>query len=757
MNGNEKEDLSRKGLRNIENSSVERNKWQSTKQKMLDHLKDKGYKLDTADSESKWLAALKREFQTPRFMYGGIRSGLRDNTTLYKDYQSISKKFSPQELNRIDEYINKVDSDLFRRTEFSKMPTIGEANPHAIPDSVIRASRQEWFKKLDDYFAAWDVLLAFGGAVAGVAATGKTRAYIRGTEPRSGRSPRERIAYGHTEPDKPVEEASTSGRVVEPVVKPTVAEPATKGIFPIPYKKISPKSEAPTLADAIETGKEVRIEVNKGILKKNLDTPKRPETAGTRAEKEPEPEFMQSLPQSKAIAPERPEAAGTLGTTTQEKIQLSFETNFTGDQIKNWKANNFWKTPEELSSMRGKPGFYVVTDKKTNQVIAAYWDNSEKELIPTGSARAEGFAKLFDAKFNMVVRPDMEGKGIGTEIFRKMIEKAKSLGADYIRVNAATPSSFEWFEKYGQLKSGSEGAPGKRTGTLVFKTKDLEKKLSSKKGSLVETRVEPNERPRVEAKPAAGEVRPETIELAFYSVENDPTLQDFRKNRGCTTEEFGNWLRNLPDETKVKFQQRLEQGGRIKKFVLEHAAHDVRVSRDLKLMGINQEHEDFVGPNGKADERIAEKLSSSKSWTEDKGIEKAKNDHNEDRPHHNPLKADDYLHQALDVYDAVTDPARDYKTKWTTEQITERIVNGEKTTPKAKEAMKAVLEWKAKGDGEELGKKIRQEYNEKFKTLPDKAETSTKIERTQGDLRIREKGSQQNIGDRRERIKQRFA
>ena len=65
--------------------------------------------------------------------------------------------------------------------------------------------------------------------------------------------------------------------------------------------------------------------------------------------------------------------------------------------------------------MRGRKGFQVVVDKKTNEVIAAYLNYSEEGL--TTGLRADGYTKLFDAKYDLVVRPDIRRRGIGGEVF----------------------------------------------------------------------------------------------------------------------------------------------------------------------------------------------------------------------------------------------------------------------------------------------------------------------------------------------------
>lgn len=142
---------------------------------------------------------------------------------------------------------------------------------------------------------------------------------------------------------------------------------------------------------------------------------------------------------------------GQSSTTPLEgETGLSFGENFTQSQIKNWKADHFWKTPEELLKMRGSEGFRVVIDKNTNEVIGAYFDYSKSSL--TTGARAENFNNLFESKVDMVVRPDFRKRGIGQTIFQEMIKKAKEYGAENIKVHASNPGSFRWFRRYHPKK-----------------------------------------------------------------------------------------------------------------------------------------------------------------------------------------------------------------------------------------------------------------------------------------------------------------
>lgn len=388
--------------------------------------------------------------------------------------------------------------------------------------------------------------------------------------------------------------------------------------------------------------------------------------------------------------------------------QLSFQSSFTDDQIRNWTADNFWKTPEGLRNMRGRDGFQVVVDNKTNEVIAAYLDYSETSL--TTGVRADGFEKLFDAKFDLVVRPDVTGRGIGGEVMRRMLAKAREYGAEHIRVHASNPESLRWFNNMNPIKSTIEGEGGR----LVFKVDDLEMRLKPREVRSL------NERLDFQIK---GQVRSPRLDVELKQLEVDPDLEQWVANRRVSSEEFQNWVRSLPEDAQNEFLLRLKEvpqadsvGNR--RFVLRDAAHEIRVNKDLKELGINEIHGDFTGRGSKLERRVADALSSKKLYRESEMVRQGVHEHQLGRSHHNPKTAEDYIHKALDEYDAVTDPLRDRGTGFgykdppmTPEQIRNEFINNEKKSFLDRKAMEIVLDWKEKRISPE---NVLREYRKHF-------------------------------------------
>jgi hypothetical protein len=139
------------------------------------------------------------------------------------------------------------------------------------------------------------------------------------------------------------------------------------------------------------------------------------------------------------------------------------------------------------------------------------------------------------------------------------------------------------------------------------------------------------------------------------------------------------------------------------------------VNKELRKMGIDQLHGDFIGPGNKAKPGIAEILSRN-AQKGDEVVDAAVKAHGEGRVHHNPVTADDYLHQALDQYDAVRDPLRATegygyrKSTMEHEDIRKIFVTNEENIYK-KKAMEAILDYKEKGIEPS---KVRREYQDFF-------------------------------------------
>ncbi|MFC1803021.1 GNAT family N-acetyltransferase [Thermoproteota archaeon] len=389
-------------------------------------------------------------------------------------------------------------------------------------------------------------------------------------------------------------------------------------------------------------------------------------------------------------------------TTATSDESLLFPETFTDDQVRNWKSDNFWKTPKEIQGMRGRKGFQVIVDKKTNEVIGAYLDYSEEGL--TTGLRADGYSKLFDAKFDLVVRPDITGRGVGGEVLKKIITQARKRGAEHVRFHASNPGSYKWFNNMKPIGTHAEGEGGR----LVFKVDDLETRLKPRKLRMTNERVQRPELPTGAR-----------LETRLKNLETDPEIQPWRQRRRVSSEEFQNWVKNLPENERNQYMQRLREGPTTdtvgnRRFVLRDAAHEIRVNKDLKAIGIKQAHGDFTGPGSKLEKEVADALSSTKKYKESKMVQEGVAKHNEGRSHHNPKTPDDHLHKALDEYDAVRDPLRDKSTGFgykdppmTHQEITKEFIENAKKNPQDRIAMKVILDWKEKRISPET---VRREY-----------------------------------------------
>ena len=155
-------------------------------------------------------------------------------------------------------------------------------------------------------------------------------------------------------------------------------------------------------------------------------------------------------------------------------------------------------------------------------------------------------------------------------------------------------------------------------------------------------------------------------------------------------------------------------------FVPSNAAHEIRVNKDLNAMEIKDKHGDFAGRRSKLDKHVADGLSNPKRRQDNILVARSLAEHKESRPHHDPVEADDYLHQAIDRLDAVRDPLRTASSGFGyqersmsfTEVRTEFIDKAREAARKLEaegktdeavsksleaEAVDAVLRWKEKG------------------------------------------------------------
>jgi hypothetical protein len=214
--------------------------------------------------------------------------------------------------------------------------------------------------------------------------------------------------------------------------------------------------------------------------------------------------------------------------------------------------------------------------------------------------------------------------------------------------------------------------------------------------------------------------RVENTNSALRNLETNSDYVDWVWNRNITSKEFRNWINNLPEEPRADILRLLQDTSspdslRIKRFVLRDAAHEIRVNKELRKMGIDQVHGDFIGPGNKAKPGIAEILSRN-AQKGDEVVDAAVKAHGDGRIHHNPVTADDYLHQALDQYDAVRDQLRATegygyrKSRMEHEDIRKIFVTNEENIYK-KKAMEVVLDYKEKGIDP---RKVRIDYHDFF-------------------------------------------
>jgi hypothetical protein len=257
-------------------------------------------------------------------------------------------------------------------------------------------------------------------------------------------------------------------------------------------------------------------------------------------------------PSEKAGTPPRDKPPTTMApgaATPLPELSYRIETNFTSAQVKDWRANNFWKTPSALLDMRGKEGFRVLVDNRTNQVIAAVSDYAQPVLHDR-----DGFKKLFEAKQDAVVRPDVEGRGLGKETLRMGVEKAESLGAEYVKFHASNGNSYQWMKRYEPVKSIAydEG----KGGELIFKLDDLKERIARKEPA-VETRRMPEERPKTER--PSEEV---TKKIRIRDIDRKPrgTSQDVGKGDITKVEGVPRQKATLTEEvTSAKEEESLRQ------------------------------------------------------------------------------------------------------------------------------------------------------------------------------------------------------
>lgn len=710
MNGEEKENVSRKGLKNLEKISKEssaplakeQKEWQYTiKPKIEEYLTARGYKRDEPRFESDWLGLLKIEFG------------------LSKDRVISSGKFTSDEIKKIDDYRFKIEGDLMRRTNFFTTGTISQGpNPYAIPDSVVRRIAQERLEKLDNILHMWDTIAAVGGLVIGAASLAGKGGRIRDTSSGSKHQPTERSLFVPGEMD---------------------------------------------IKTAIETGKEIITHVDKKALGGGFGTslkriPKKPmpqsrSTDTHPTEKDAEPEFMRHLPQSR---------------TAVRDLERIKETP------KGWEVASISETDVKLYR-----GFQKNVEKFTNNPIKA------GEIGGQASRKADA---AHDAVFNQYGKdPILDGpdKGgviaitIPKDVWNEMVKNGHiserpypgfsgNLSSSEIRINSKKAADI--INKCDKEVINADPTYDHRPETLLERTGiKFPKRETPRSGDSKPTREikKPSEEAEAKSekplKPTDYPGKEQVVET-LRQLEDDPALKAWRDHRRCTAKEFEKWLHSLPEESRVELLQRLKEGPTKdsignRNFVLRDGAHDIRVDKGLEEWGIPQKHGDFVGRGNKAEKPIADAMSSTKKKGEDPELDKKINVHNEVRPHHNPEKADDFLHQALDIYDAVTDPLRTkefggYRDKvMGHHEIRNDFVNNVKKDPIAREAMKTILKWKEEGGDP---KKLRVEYHRWFSEI-EKKETSLKTEKTEKGLRIRESESQRNIGDRSDKTRPRFA
>jgi hypothetical protein len=119
-------------------------KWKDLNAKIGDYLRSRGYDTGNIDFESGWLGILRVEF------------GLGRDA-------AISSGFTRDELDQIDNVLNKAQVELDRRTSFYRGDTISGPNPYATPESEVRRRCQERLGNLDNIIHMWDIFAIWGG------------------------------------------------------------------------------------------------------------------------------------------------------------------------------------------------------------------------------------------------------------------------------------------------------------------------------------------------------------------------------------------------------------------------------------------------------------------------------------------------------------------------------------------------------------------------------------------------------------------
>jgi len=138
-------------------------KWKDLNAKIGDYLRSRGFDTGNVDFESGWLGILRVEF------------GLGRDA-------AISRGFTRDELDQIDNVLNKAQAELDRRTSFYRGDSISGQNPYATPESEVRRRCQERLGNLDNIIHMWDIL-----AIIGVArAPGAVPPSLRSARPKLG-------------------------------------------------------------------------------------------------------------------------------------------------------------------------------------------------------------------------------------------------------------------------------------------------------------------------------------------------------------------------------------------------------------------------------------------------------------------------------------------------------------------------------------------------------------------------------------------
>ncbi len=409
--GEEKEDVSRNGLKTLEKASrdssssltKERKEWRVIKTKIGEYLATKGYKRDEARFESDWLKILNHEF------------GLK------KDSVISSNTFTSNEIKKIDDYRFKIEGDLMRRTNFSTMGTISQGpNPYAIPDSVVKRRIQEKLEKLDNILHMWDIIAAVAGLAIGVATKGGR---IRDTSSGGKHQPAETFV--------PLDKDN----------KDFVLLPNGK----TPIKDSTTGQSEIDIRNAIETGKETIIHVNKKAFEGNLRIPEKslPQSKNVSRDKltNAEREAAKALNVEARRDFKKIEKTGEKGPLLTIKTETGNASRLRGDMIRLPKMENPEKLLlEELGKIRKalKDGTLKEEELK-NKISEAIGEagarrfilNREKDnllgevKVPTRGKGAPVLDLLFETKDGRLIH--IEAKG-GSGKLKYVLER--KFGAD---------------------------------------------------------------------------------------------------------------------------------------------------------------------------------------------------------------------------------------------------------------------------------------------------------------------------------------